>query len=343
LQHLDKTGEAYREALAIIQAGHDQLRRTPEADMPGFRPCEEHQLREVKYQSLREREQNRRQALSDGRKVFDPEIGVERCDWKLGLSANDSPTTHPGCQTHAERTQSIKPTLFLTALSFASLAEVPAAEPVTLSEDHRGAVNRQRRIFFQYDPAAEIQKKGGFGSDLDSVMRYVFDFVDRPDSQLDAICIDVSNEGVAHYRSTILRPVGHPGLVKWREAGIDYFDELIEQGHRRGKEIWWGLRMNEVERGDLAGYEPGVYAEWKERNPVKAAHPEWLIRSWWRQGFWNYAHNEGYGSSNNHAPLPVTLRYDGAPSTLTLPVWEPVKVGTEVKLSLVLFNHVEGG
>jgi hypothetical protein len=55
-----------------------------------------------------------------------------------------------------------------------------------------------------------------------------------------------------------------------------------------------------------------------------------------------YAHTEGYGSSNNHAPLPVALRYDGAPSTLTLPVWEPVKVGTEVKLRLVLFNHVEG-
>ncbi|MCU0982603.1 MAG: hypothetical protein MUF25_25880 [Pirellulaceae bacterium] len=31
-----------------------------------------------------------------------------------------------------------------------------------------------------------------------------------------------------------------------------------------------------------------------------------------------------------------------ASTTLTLPVWEPVKVGTEVKLRLVLFNHVEG-
>jgi hypothetical protein len=453
----------------------------------------------------------------------------------------------------------MKPTLFLTALFFASLAEVPADEPVTLSEDHRNAVNRQRRIFFQYDPAADIQKQGGFGSDLDAVMGYVFDFVDMPDSQLDAICIDVSNEGVAHYRSTILRPIRHPGLVKWREAGIDYFDELIEQGHRRGREIWWGLRMNEIERGDLAGYEPGVYAELKERNPVKAAHPEWLIRSWWWQGFWNYAvkevrdyrlsvireiveqydfdgvhldflrhtphlppgrqwenrehltsfmrdvremlqteaakrgrpfllaarvpdsvegcrtdgfdietwaaqglvdvlilgtrtinadvaafrkaiggapvklipsfdcfhatdgyhgdqsldllsgvfgnylhqgadgvgifnnpagsaeharrlglsqqanyapeilatigsldtiagkpryyaidrrggyaHNEGFGSSNNHAPLPVTLRYDGAPSTLTLPVWEPVKPGATASLRLVLFNHVAG-
>jgi hypothetical protein len=78
LRKLDKTGDAYREALAIIQAGQAELRKNPEADMPGFRPCEEHQVREAKYRALREREQDRRQALSDGRKVFDPEIGVER-------------------------------------------------------------------------------------------------------------------------------------------------------------------------------------------------------------------------------------------------------------------------
>lgn len=432
-------------------------------------------------------------------------------------------------------------------------------QPVPLAAPHAAAANGQRRIFFQYDPCADIQQKGGFGSDLEALMGYVFDFADMPGSQLDAICIDVSNEGVAHYRSRILRPIRHPGLVKWREEGIDYFDELIKQGHQRGKEIWWGLRMNEVERGDLAGYEPGRYAEFKERNPVKVAHPEWLIRSWWWQGFWNYAvkdvrdyrlsiirevveqydfdgvhldflrhtpflppgrqwehrehltsflrdvrtllqeraakrshpfllavrvpdsvagchadgldletwaalglvdvlilgtrtinvdvasfreavadapvklipsfdcfhatdgyhgdqsldllcgvfgnylhqgadgvgifnnpagsaerakklglpqqanydpeilatigslatiagkpryyaidrrggyaHTEGYGSSNNHAPLPIALRYDGAPSTLVLPVWEPVKPGTEVKLRLVLFSHVEG-
>jgi hypothetical protein len=166
------------------------------------------------------------------------------------------------------------------------------ANPVRLTPAHAAAVNHQRRIFFQYDPYADIQARGGFGSDMDAVMDYVFDFADMPGSQLDAICIDVSNEGLAHYRSKILRPIRHPGLMNWREQGLDYFDELIKQGHRRSKEIWWGLRMNEVERGDLAAYEPDRYAEFNERNPVKAAHPEWLIRSWWWQGFWNYAVND---------------------------------------------------
>ncbi|MCX6901052.1 MAG: hypothetical protein NT105_20450 [Verrucomicrobia bacterium] len=74
LRKLDKQGEAYREALAIIRAGQEELRQNPEADMPGFRPCEEHQTRQAKYHALREREQNRRQALADGRKVYDVEV-----------------------------------------------------------------------------------------------------------------------------------------------------------------------------------------------------------------------------------------------------------------------------
>jgi hypothetical protein len=54
-----------------------------------------------------------------------------------------------------------------------------------------------------------------------------------------------------------------------------------------------------------------------------------------------YAHNEGHGSSNNDAPLPIELRNDQAPSTLTLPIWERVNSGTEARLRLVLFQHVE--
>jgi hypothetical protein len=181
----------------------------------------------------------------------------------------------------------------LAALLLAPLAVLHAADtPLPLTPAHQAAVDHQRRIFFQYDPAADIQRKGGFGSDMNAVMSYVFDAASQPDSQLDAICIDVSNEGVTHYRSKILPAIQHPGLMKWREQGLDYFDELIKRGHQRGKEIWWGLRMNEVERGDLAVYDIKAFADMKDRNPVKAAHPEWLLRSWWWQGFWNYAVKE---------------------------------------------------
>jgi hypothetical protein len=164
--------------------------------------------------------------------------------------------------------------------------------PVALSAEHRAAVERPRRIFFQYDPG-DLKRKGGFGSDMKAVMDYVYDFASRPGSQIDALCIDISNEGVVYYRSKILREIAHPGLMKWREEGLDFFAHLTAEGRRRGKEVWWGLRMNEIERGDLVGYDPAAsYADYTQRNPVKAAHPDWLIRSWWWQGFWNYAHPE---------------------------------------------------
>lgn len=107
-------------------------------------------------------------------------------------------------------------------------------------------MNRQRRIFIQYDPVADMQLKGGFGSGMEALMGYAFHFAGTPGCQLDAICIDVSNEGGAHCRSKILRPIEHPGLMQWREEGFDYLDELIKHGHKRGEEIWWGLCMNEV-------------------------------------------------------------------------------------------------
>jgi len=101
----------------------------------------------------------------------------------------------------------MKPTITLfTTLLLASFTPLHAADAATqLTPAHQAAVDHQRRIFFQYDPAADIQRKGGFGADMDAVMSYVFDAACHPGSQLDAICIDVSNEGVAHYRSKFRR------------------------------------------------------------------------------------------------------------------------------------------
>lgn len=60
-------------------------------------------------------------------------------------------------------------------------------------------------------------------------MSYVFDSVCQPGSQLDANCIDVSNEGVAHYHSKILPAIQHPGLMQWREQGLDYFAIAVKR------------------------------------------------------------------------------------------------------------------
>ncbi len=74
LKKLTVESDAYREALAIIRAGQNELRDNPEADMPGFVSCAEHQAREEKYQRLRTRERDRRSAIAQGRKIYDPGI-----------------------------------------------------------------------------------------------------------------------------------------------------------------------------------------------------------------------------------------------------------------------------
>lgn len=71
LTKLDPTGAAYVEALAMIKAGQAELEQKPEAGMPGFTYCPEHQAREDKYQKLKARECERRNALAKGNKVYD--------------------------------------------------------------------------------------------------------------------------------------------------------------------------------------------------------------------------------------------------------------------------------
>jgi hypothetical protein len=67
----DKSDPLYRETLAIIQAGQEQLARRPRADMAGFVPSEPDQGREAKYSLRREIELRNREALRRGDKVFD--------------------------------------------------------------------------------------------------------------------------------------------------------------------------------------------------------------------------------------------------------------------------------
>jgi hypothetical protein len=76
LQHL-KTGSAdYREALALIQCGAEALKKTPRADMPGFVPSEQDQLRTKRYESSRQIEADFREAVRTGGKLYDTDIST---------------------------------------------------------------------------------------------------------------------------------------------------------------------------------------------------------------------------------------------------------------------------
>ena len=61
----------YAEALALIRAGREALAQHPEADVPGFVPCETDQWREQKYAARRQQEERNRAALRRGEKAYE--------------------------------------------------------------------------------------------------------------------------------------------------------------------------------------------------------------------------------------------------------------------------------
>jgi len=71
----DKNGSKYQEALALIQTGQELLAKRPEADMPGFEPCERDEWREQKYLARQQMERRSRAAIREGIKFYeqDPE------------------------------------------------------------------------------------------------------------------------------------------------------------------------------------------------------------------------------------------------------------------------------
>ncbi|MBN1346327.1 MAG: family 10 glycosylhydrolase [Phycisphaerae bacterium] len=155
------------------------------------------------------------------------------------------------------------------------------AQPaMALSRQHCDAVNRRRRIVVQYDAHDQL------GADFDQWIAYRFDYVDEPGSQIDSLWWDIGALGYAVYPSKVLEPLTHPGLDKWRAQGIDWVERLVAETHRRKLEAFWNHRISEVELNPKTG-QGGAWDGWT--HPLKQTHPDWVIKTWWKQGLWNLA------------------------------------------------------
>jgi hypothetical protein len=148
------------------------------------------------------------------------------------------------------------------------------AAPIRLSPEHEAAVNRRRRIVVHYDAF------DAFHLDFDRWLEYRFAYIDDPGSQIDAVWWDVQG----------LQPNEYPSLPgsyvaqKWLDQGIDPIGKLVEESHRRKLEAFWNHRISEVDLGPFGSN------AWKSPpHPLKKAHPEWLIQTWWPHGLWNLA------------------------------------------------------
>lgn len=176
-------------------------------------------------------------------------------------------------------------------------------EAIELSREHHDAVNRRRRIVVQYDPNLEISPglkqspspdlpgyADGSGRQIyghsELAGQSVFAYEDEPGTQIDAIVWDMGGpSGMATYPSKVLQPFKHHALMKWWDQGLDLVKALVEETHKRNLEVFWNHRVSEGDwLPDSAGADPE-----EELNPVKKAHPDWVIRDIHWYGDWNYA------------------------------------------------------
>jgi len=70
----DSNDPAYREALAIIEEGRKNFAENPSAEMPDFKPCEDHQKRQEKYAARLAIEERNREAIRADKKFYDGDL-----------------------------------------------------------------------------------------------------------------------------------------------------------------------------------------------------------------------------------------------------------------------------
>jgi len=155
-------------------------------------------------------------------------------------------------------------------------------EVIQLSQQHHDAVNRRRRIVVQYDAFSQL------GADFNQWLDYRFSYVDEPGNQIDGIWWDIGAGSWSSYPSKVLERFEHPGLRKWWNQGIDWVQALVDESRKRNLEVFWHHRVSEVDITPTAELEPGHTLMTEEASPVKKAHPDWIINTWWWQGLWNY-------------------------------------------------------
>lgn len=121
------------------------------------------------------------------------------------------------------------------------------------------------------------------GIDINAWLAHRFDLIDQG-APVDAIFWDIGfdeDTSAIYNHSKLLPSLPHPGIDRWRRQDIDWVARLVESSHQRGIKAFWSHRIGPVDQQHL-GADPVA-------NPLKLAHPDWVIPCWWPQGLWNLA------------------------------------------------------
>jgi hypothetical protein len=150
----------------------------------------------------------------------------------------------------------------------------------SFTDAHQRAANRRRRIVVQLD-AADHRRIQATPQEW---LHYLFAYTDQPGSQIDSIVLDMGlDNDSAVYPSKVLPPTPDRWVKAWQQQGFEWVGALVRECRKRNIEVIWNHRFSEV---DLT---PDGKNDMTQLHPLKAEHPDWLLRSWWWQGLWNAA------------------------------------------------------
>lgn len=145
-----------------------------------------------------------------------------------------------------------------------------------------------KRLVYQYDPSI-LFSKNYLNYDLDEFVEYGFDVYDHPNSQIGSIWWDCAFGNHAIYPSDVLPPNPYEPFSRWLSDGFDIVKFFVENSKKRNLETFWNFRVSEVDVGVKGKDIDLKTGEYSKVNPVKAKHPDWLLKTWWPFGLWNYS------------------------------------------------------
>ena len=174
----------------------------------------------------------------------------------------------------------MKDNFFLVVFTTALLSSLSAngENSIRLSDAHKMAVNRQRRIIFQDDvncPGMPFTTTNLAPEQIDDSVNFYMSRLDAAGNQIDSVWYEWGEGNIAYWSSKIL-PQCREVFPRLWEAGLDPVKLLLEGAKKRGREVFFSYRVN--------GSDNGI-GEFK--SPMKVDHPEWLIRLW--HDFWDFS------------------------------------------------------
>ncbi|MCZ6679917.1 MAG: family 10 glycosylhydrolase [Candidatus Poribacteria bacterium] len=153
-----------------------------------------------------------------------------------------------------------------------------------ISGQHIEAINRPRRIIFQDDVLAnDVFRTEKIGTErLGKIIDFYMSRLDEKPNQIDSIWFEWGEGNTAVWPSEVL-PRTENVFPKWWQAGIDPVAVLLTEARKRGREVFFSYRINGSDNDDL--FDPPHPLD--QPIPLKAAHPNWLIRKW--HPYWDFS------------------------------------------------------